>query len=108
MHSIDGSPLWCSAACECTFPSYHWQQRRDGRRVVRVQCNCGRWIGFAPSRPPFVDMADEAASPTEVLDVLLLAEELRIGLRSDGASVWFATAADRRRAPQRLQELMRE
>jgi uncharacterized protein (DUF3820 family) len=86
-------------------PRYGWQEDSAGRRRIRVECGaCQKWLGFAPEVEPYISMADEAVSPTAALDVLTTCLELGIELRSDGQVADFATADDRRRAPQPLRE----
>jgi hypothetical protein len=68
-----------------------WMEDRRGQRRLRAECGrCRRWLGFLPLAQPYLAEADGAASPTDVLDVLLALEDLGIGLESDGASCWFA------------------
>src|SRR5206468_3705505 len=83
-----------------------WSEDRQGRRQVRRECACcGTWLGFAPRVPPFTDLADAAASPTPLLDALLLADSEGIQLVSDRRSVrvepWH-------KASDRLKDLIRQ
>src|SRR5262245_46923019 len=72
----------------------------------RATCGgCGSQIGFMPR----VEASpDAAASPDAVLDVLLLAEDEGVALRSDGRVAAFATAADGQRASARLRRLLQQ
>jgi hypothetical protein len=95
---------WCGFDGEM---NYGWMQDRLGRRQIRRTCgSCDRRLGFAPQEPPYTNMADAAASPTAVLDVLTRCEELRIGLRSDGKVADFATREDYLRAEPDLRNLV--
>jgi hypothetical protein len=88
---------------------YGWHQMVNGRRHLREECRrCGGFIKFAPQREPFVTLADRAASGAAVLDVITMAEDAGVVLTSDGRVADFATAEDRRRAPRRLHELVRQ
>jgi hypothetical protein len=85
--------------CGSKGRDYHWYQDRLGRRQIRRTCGrCGKPLGFAPQAEPFVGLADAAACPTAVLDVLAQCEESGIRLRSDGEVADFATRADYLRA----------
>jgi hypothetical protein len=85
-----------------------WQEDRLGRRHVRAECaRCGRFLGFAPKEQPYAGMADAAASPTPVLDVLVRLEDLGVQLHSDGASV-YVPGRDRHRVPPDLHSLIRQ
>ena len=63
-------------------------------------------MGFAPHQPPYTTLADAAASPTAVLDVLQECEALGIHLKSDGVVASFATDEDYRRAGPALRDLV--
>ena len=83
--------------------AYHWVEDKRRRRQIRRSCvNCGKSLGFAPQAPPFTDLADAVASPTAVLDVLILCEELGISLKSDGQVADFAAQEDYLRAEPSL------
>jgi hypothetical protein len=88
---------------------YGWYEDRLGRRRIRRECGrCGASLGFAPTVEPFVFLADGNASATPILDTLVLAAELKVGLKSDGVTVDFATGDDGRRAPPRLRALLNQ
>lgn len=95
--------------CGGTKPHYGWQQMRNGRRHLRVECGgCGRFLKFVPQVEPFLTLANGTASETAVLDVLCQCDELSIELHSDGRTVEFVTAEDYSRATPRLRELVRQ
>src|SRR5262249_8229211 len=67
---------------------YYWSEFRNGTRQIRRACaRRGAWLGHAPKRSPFVEMADAAGSQTALLDVLVLAEGEGVALRSAGLAV---------------------
>jgi hypothetical protein len=85
-----------------------WLEDSLGRRRVRAECvRCGRCLGHPPSVPPFSTMADAAASPTAVPDVLTRLEALGIELVSDGRSVNYK-GTDYHRVPLDLRALVRQ
>jgi hypothetical protein len=93
-------PLQPVPTCCSREALVHWHQDRLGRKRVRAQCRtCSRSLGFLPTVAPFTAMADAAASPAPVLDVLTRLEELGVGLESDGRGVWFAGDGWRRVPP---------
>jgi hypothetical protein len=49
---------------------------------------CRRPVDHPPVVPPYTAMADAAASPTPILDALVLLDALGIELHSDGRGVW--------------------
>jgi hypothetical protein len=100
--------IQCSDCLSASEPRFIWQEDRAGRRRGAECQGCQRFITFAPTCPPYTTEADRRASPTPVLDALVLAEEEGIGLRSDGEAVTFATPHDRSRAPERLRDLLRK
>jgi hypothetical protein len=83
-------PPSCPRCRAATVIGYSWYEDRLGRRFIKRRCRCGEDLGFAPHLPEFVARADAAASPTPVLDALVLAEELGIELVSDGEAVAVA------------------
>jgi hypothetical protein len=85
----------------------HWQQDRRGRKFIRGECRgCRRWLAALPQIEPFVGMANAAASPTAVLDVLIALECLGIEIRSDGQAVQLGRC--RENAPPDLLALVRQ
>jgi hypothetical protein len=91
--------------CGCRGMAYAWFEDRLKRRQVRRSCGrCGKHLGFAPQVPPYTTLADAAASPTAVLDVLTQCEELGIALKSDGQAADFATREDSLWAEPTLRE----
>ncbi len=85
-------PPPCVPACPCGAPDdfrIYWQSTRDGRRQLRADCaRCGRFLSYLPHRPPFIALADAAASETPILDVLVRLDSIGVALHSDGAEVW--------------------
>jgi hypothetical protein len=68
----------------------HWLEDSLGRKRVTAEYSvCRRRLGHPPSIPPYSTMADAAASPTAVLDVLTRLDALAIELEGDGRRVWL-------------------
>jgi hypothetical protein len=102
-------PMPACARCGGIERHYGWQQRRDGGRHIRVECRgCGQFLKFAPQVEPFVGFANNRASQTAILDVLIGCDGLGIDLTSDGQAVSFTRPEDNHREPQRLRELVRQ
>lgn len=101
------APLPCQR-CRVVDVRHTWQEDRLGRKRIRRTCKrCGAWMGCAPTVEPFVSEANASASPTAVLDVLLMAEAEGVRLVSDGAAADLAPGDWRRASPQlrdRLQQ----
>jgi uncharacterized protein (DUF3820 family) len=70
-----------------TALTYSWHEDSLGRRRIKRTCRCGCSLAFAPHISPFVELANAAVSPTAVLDVLTLADELGVVLEGDGKAV---------------------
>lgn len=88
--------------------SYEWAEDRLGRRQVRQSCRaCGRSLGYAPRVSPYIELANASASPTAALDVLTMAEEQGVELRSDGAAADFAFGHWHKASPE-LRRRLRE
>jgi hypothetical protein len=69
-------PCWMGPChrCGCAVVQYRWLEQRDGRRQVSARCSrCGASLGIAPRTPPYTTETDVAASPTAVLDALVIA-----------------------------------
>jgi hypothetical protein len=66
-----------------------FQQCRNGKRRIRASCvHCGAFLCWLPMREPFLSMANNEVSPTPILDVLMLLEEIGVELKSDGKACW--------------------
>jgi hypothetical protein len=88
---------------------HRWMEDTLGRRQIRRTCfACGEKNGFAPQVEPFTTEASAAASPTATLDMLLWAEEVGIGLKSDGTVADFANGEDYKRAEPAMRDLLAE
>jgi hypothetical protein len=75
---------------------------------VSATCaGCGRGLGFVPSVPPYSTLADEAATQTPLLDVLLQAEEHDVVLVSDGRAAGIAPQ-ESHNAPAGLRQALRQ
>jgi hypothetical protein len=91
--------------CGSEEMAYGWYEDRLGRRHVRRSCGrCGKRLGFAPQVPPYTELADAAATPTAVLDVLTQCDALDIALKSDGQAADFVTREDYLRAGPALRD----
>jgi hypothetical protein len=91
----------CRECGPATVIHHSWMEDSRGEQRIQRLCACGRALGFAPHLPEFVALADAAASPTAVLDVLTECEEKGIELRSDGKSVHVSRGWDRLTVPLR-------
>lgn len=88
---------------------YDWMETRNGVKQIRRACaRCGGSLGFAPQVEPYLGLANAAAAPSPVLDVLARCEELGVRLRSDGAVADFATNEDWARATPEVRRLLRQ
>jgi Putative quorum-sensing-regulated virulence factor len=87
--------------------TYSWMQDRLCRPRIRQSCaRCSKSLGFAPQVPPFTTLADAAASPTAILDVVTRCEEVGIALKSDGKMADFASREDWLKAEPDLRALV--
>jgi hypothetical protein len=95
--------------CRSARMVHRWYEDSLGRRQILRSCAaCGERQGFAPRVEPYVSEADAAASPTAVLDVLVLADMVGVALRSDGqvASVCACRRCRQAGAPESRVELL--
>src|SRR5262245_6485233 len=77
----------CSG-CGCKAIDYRWHEFSNGTKQIRASCSrCHAWLGTAPRVEPYTTEADRNASPTAVLDAVILAQEEQVALISDGYSV---------------------
>jgi hypothetical protein len=88
-------PPRCWRCKDRTEVSYSWHEDSLGRRRIKRVCACGSSLGFAPHVPEFIAMADAAAAPTAILDVLTQCEERGIELVSDGKAVRVVSGWER-------------
>src|SRR5579871_4786201 len=103
-------PLKCPPRCKrCPSEDFsvEWQEDRRGRRCLRATCSCDLFLCFLPLIQPWIDAANEVASPAPLLDALIRLEGLGIDLQSDGKTVWFF-GDDRQRVPPDLHALIRQ
>jgi hypothetical protein len=88
---------------------HRWTEFRDGRKQIRRTCSaCGHWMGFSPLVEPYLSLANEAASPTALLDVLTQAGELGVHLKVVNGAAEFASTDDWKRATPELRDRLRE
>jgi hypothetical protein len=100
-------PPTCSR-CGCEELLFRWYEHANGVRQIRRTCRrCGLWLGCAPRVPPYTTLADAAASPTPILDVLTRLDDLGVELRSDGRRVWIS-GTDWHRVPKELHDVIRQ
>jgi hypothetical protein len=86
----------------------NWQEDSLGRKRIRASCRqCGLFLTFPPSIPPFTAQADEAASPAPILDALTKLEAIGVELQSDGKRVFYRPG-DWRRVPPDLRAVVRQ
>jgi hypothetical protein len=93
--------------------AFSWLEDALGRRRVAAHCRqCDRLTDWPPSVPPYSDMADEAASPTAALDVLIECERLGLRLHHDGRAAdlcgadWFRSPPELRRKLQQCRHTL--
>jgi hypothetical protein len=95
------------SCCGSSELRYTWHQFSNGTMQVRRSCpRCGRSLGFAPRQSPYTDYADASASPTALLDALLLAEAEGVELVSDGS--WVGIGRGGNRASPELRDALRQ
>jgi hypothetical protein len=95
--------------CGCSRLVYQKAEDTLGRTWVRRRCaDCGGNCGHAPLTPRNLALALASSSPTAVLDVLTLADQEGVDLRSDGRVADFRTHADWHRASPQLRDLLLE
>jgi hypothetical protein len=88
---------------------HHWFEDALGRQQIRRACAaCGAKAGFAPQVEPFVTEANTAANPLAPVDLLLLAAESGVALKSDGRVATFASREDYLRADLALRKWLEE
>src|SRR5262249_17193324 len=94
--------------CHSRDIALFWQQLANGAKRIRAECRrCQGFIKFMPESAENVAVADAAASPTALLDVLTRLGEAGVNLDSDGRRVWVRWE-DGQRLPSDLRTLIHQ